>query len=93
MFVGMERPTTPLKLALGRLRVSQAELSRRIGIDVVQVNRWCQGLFVPVDETKARIAEALGCTVDELWPAHDPEVSALTDTADTERRPELDEAA
>lgn len=82
----MNRPVTPLKQALTRLGVSQAELSRRIGIDVVQVNRWTQGLFQPVDETKDRIAGALGVAVDELWPGHDSGVSTLTAGSDAQRR-------
>lgn len=68
---------TPLQAALrracpscGQPVRSQVWLAERIGKHESQVSRYVNGL-IPDDATKLTIAEALGETVQSLWPEHE----------------------
>ena len=63
------RISTPLDQEMrSQGRMSQW-LADRLGVDASQVSRWRSGMHVPTDATQQAIAEALGRTTDELWPA------------------------
>jgi len=53
---------------LATLGMSQASLARTVGIDQSRVSLLVRGLFEPGVRTALRIAEALGTTVEALWP-------------------------
>ena len=46
--------------------LSQKELAEKVGLSQVNVSRYEKGQRKLEIQTAARIAEALGCTVDEL---------------------------
>lgn len=74
--------STPLGRVLHEEGRKQSWLAERLGVDQVQVWRWVRGLHDPVDETKRAIADALGRTVGELFPAHDAAASTTPPAAD-----------
>lgn len=79
------KPAEPVKLAnlLTALHMSAADLAQRVDVDPKTVDRWLRQGRKPHPRTAARVAEALGVTVDDLWPPTSattvihPEVVAL----------------
>lgn len=63
------RLDTPLRRALREEGRRQDWLAEQLGAHPSHVSRWVQGLHVPMEATRERIAEILGREVDELWPA------------------------
>ena len=60
-----------LRVVLARKAITQAELARRLGLRRQQVEAWgldqAEGGHVPGADTLARIAEAVGCALDDLY--------------------------
>ena len=54
-----------------RLDLTQRELAARLGLDQSQIARWETGRKEPGVRVAVRVAEALGTTVDQLWPPSD----------------------
>ena len=46
--------------------LSQAELARQVGVRAASVVNWEHGMNMPSLRTSVRLAEVLGCTLDEL---------------------------
>jgi len=65
--------------------ISQFELSRRLMRVRATVNNWCTGRCCPVANDLPSIAEALGCTIAELFI---PPTEMDADEFDEEARPE-----
>ncbi len=61
---------TPLARVLEEEGRKQSWLAERTGIDRGMLNRYVHGLHCPQDRQQA-IAEALGRTVDELFPVQE----------------------
>jgi transcriptional regulator with XRE-family HTH domain len=49
----------------------QSWLAREVGIDQADLSRIANRGLIPSDEVQQKIAEALGRTVDELWPSQE----------------------
>lgn len=63
------RPTTRLGEILEAEGRKQSWLAERVGVDPATLSRIVNGLH-PADDTRAKIAAALGRTEAELWPEH-----------------------
>lgn len=50
-----------------RLGMSQAELAERIGVNQTAVSQWERGVITPTLNKARKLAETLGCTIDELY--------------------------
>ena len=46
--------------------ISQVELSKKVGVSQGAISQWETGQSLPRAELLPKIAEILGCTVDEL---------------------------
>jgi transcriptional regulator with XRE-family HTH domain len=57
----------------GRLKLSQAEFGRRLGVGKNAVYEWESGKTVPRGETLARLAEMVGVSVEGLMRGAQPE--------------------
>jgi transcriptional regulator with XRE-family HTH domain len=75
------RIETPLKQFLSGRGISQAWLAEQIGVTRQELWPWVNGIHVPAEATRRRIASALGQTEDaaaidalvaELWPDEQP---------------------
>lgn len=55
-----------LRRLMNKARVTQMQLSIEVETSPGAVCRWCHGESVPYSTTLKRIAQALGCTTDEL---------------------------
>ena len=53
------------------LRLTQVAVATAVGVSQVCVSGWERGRSVPSDTAKIRLSEALGCSVQDLfpWPA------------------------
>lgn len=60
---------TPLKIAIVSSGKSIVQLSRETGFGETDISRWANGRHVPIKRTRDALAEALGRTVEELWPS------------------------
>lgn len=60
-------PRTPLKRILQDEGRKQSWLAERVGIDQATMSRIVNG-FHADDPTRDAIAQALGRTIEELWP-------------------------
>lgn len=60
---GNVSPITRARMAVG---LTQAQLAERIGCTQKDVSRWERGMYKPGIDKLVRMAEAIGCTVDEL---------------------------
>lgn len=72
MFVTSTSPTspsfrTPLQRVIHEEGRKQRWLAERVGIDEGMLSRYANGLHCP-EHTRAAIAEALGRSVDEVFP-------------------------
>lgn len=65
---GMAINGTPLRIALAQAGMSQIELAAATGVERTRLSRIVNGLHCN-DATRVAIAEALGRSVDELFPA------------------------
>lgn len=80
--MGPARIDTPLKRILDDEGRRQTWLAARLSeilkrpIDRSEVNRWVNGVHIPEKATRDAIAEALGRTVDELFPPQPDERAA-----------------
>jgi transcriptional regulator with XRE-family HTH domain len=59
-----------LKMALLRARKRQIDLARHIGLGESTLSRIVNEYRSPRGEEMAKIAHALGCQIEELWPEH-----------------------
>jgi lambda repressor-like predicted transcriptional regulator len=66
--MAIRRPRTPFREVLEADGRRQDWLAARVGASPAEMSRWVNGLHEPIDPTKAAIAEALGRSVEELWP-------------------------
>ena len=53
-----------------RAKLTQAELARRMGVSRAVVNNWEQFKNWPSSEYLPKIAEVLGCSVEDLYRDH-----------------------
>lgn len=58
------------------LGIKQGELAERAGISPSHMNKIEHGVEIPRIETAARIAQALGCSLDAIAPVIQTEVPA-----------------
>lgn len=49
-------------------KMTQAELAKAVGTSPVVICRYETGKRIPKISTASRIAEVLGCKVDDIWP-------------------------
>ena len=56
-----------LQTAMDRARVTRPELARRLGVSLPMVHYWATGKKLPAARRLPQIAEALDCTIDELF--------------------------
>jgi transcriptional regulator with XRE-family HTH domain len=61
----------PLKIALIRAGKRQIDLARQTGLGESTISRIVNAYRVPTDSEKERIARALSCEVEVLWPDED----------------------
>lgn len=47
--------------------LSQCELAQKVGVNQTAVSQWERGATMPSLDKAALIANALGCTIDELY--------------------------
>ena len=47
--------------------LSQCELAQKVGVNQTAVSQWERGATMPSLDKAASIANALGCTIDELY--------------------------
>lgn len=79
----MDRVNDPLANFLAARRLTAADLAQLVDVDPKTVDRWLRQGRRPHPRTAALVAEALGVTVDEIWPSTGvstvihPEVVAL----------------
>jgi transcriptional regulator with XRE-family HTH domain len=52
--------------------LSQPQLAKAAGVPLGTLRNWEQGRRVPLLDTAARVAAALGCTLDELAGLSEP---------------------
>jgi putative transcriptional regulator len=57
-----------LAAARARLGITQADLAQRVGVTLVNVNRWENSARQPSLPRQIRLAEVLGVSVTELFP-------------------------
>lgn len=73
----------PLAKLLAARRLTTTDLAQHVDVDPKTVDRWLRQGRKPHPRTAAQVAEALGVTVDEIWPTTSastiihPEVVAL----------------
>ena len=56
-----------IKEKLSALGMTQHDLARAVGVHESYLNKVLNGRMMPKIEMALRIANALGCTVEELW--------------------------
>lgn len=57
----------PIRQLRERLGMSMAELAGKMGVSVATVSRWETGEALPVTSRLGALADALRCTIDELY--------------------------
>jgi transcriptional regulator with XRE-family HTH domain len=62
----------PLKIALIQAGKRQFELALQTGIGESTVSRIVNSYRIPTAEEKRKIARALGCSIQKLWPEEEP---------------------
>jgi transcriptional regulator with XRE-family HTH domain len=78
-----DRVNDPLVKLLAARRLTTADLAQHVDVDPKTVDRWLRQGRRPHPRTMAHVAETLGVTVDDIWPATSastiihPEVVAL----------------
>ncbi len=56
-----------IKVKRKQKKLSQSELAQMIGVNQTAVSQWERGATMPTLDKAAMIANALGCTIDELY--------------------------
>ncbi len=56
-----------IKVKRKEKNLSQSELAQMIGVNQTAVSQWERGATMPTLDKAAMIANALGCTIDELY--------------------------
>ena len=56
-----------LQDAMDRAQVSRPELAKKLGVSLPMVHYWATGKKVPSARRLPKIAEALACSIDELF--------------------------
>ncbi len=58
-------------MKIGELRqrsgMSKTQLADRLGVDLSTVCKWESGVNKPMADTLLKLADLLGCTIDELF--------------------------
>lgn len=62
---------TRIRTARKAANLSQGQLARLLDMNPVQVSRWERGYAIPNDESRYRLARALGTSVADLFPYPD----------------------
>lgn len=70
------RQVTPLKLAIVASGYTMREIATRADVRENDLSRYARGMFQPRAAAAARIAGALGTTVESLWPSEQTERAA-----------------
>lgn len=65
----MSRPVTPLRVAVVRSGRKQREIAEAVGLSASHFSKIVNGLHVSDEDTRKQIAQAVGQTVEDLWPA------------------------
>lgn len=65
------RIETPLKRVLEEEGRKASWLARQVGVHPGSLQRWLDGTSVPTEENQRKVADALGRTVEELFPPHE----------------------
>jgi transcriptional regulator with XRE-family HTH domain len=60
---GAKSPITAARLAAG---MTQGQLAEAVGCMQKDISRWERGVYSPRVDVLAKMAEALGCSIDEL---------------------------
>jgi transcriptional regulator with XRE-family HTH domain len=60
-----------LKIALLQAGMRQIDLARKAGLGESRVSRIVNAYHIPTPEEKHKIALALNCAVEALWPAEE----------------------
>ncbi len=76
------RIVTPLHREMVRQGRMSKWLAAEIGSTESEISRWRHGLHVPEEATQARIAQALGCNICDVFPG---DVNATVHVAVDER--------
>lgn len=82
------RTCTPSQLAISRFSagLTQEELAERVGISRVSISNLERGQHQPRRITALALAEALGCTLTELFPPDDERPPAEVGVVQESRR-------
>lgn len=72
----MQRKPTPLKRAIFDSGRHQQDIAAEVGVDPSTLSKIVNGLHCS-DVMREKIANALGKTIDELWPGHDHESNGV----------------
>ncbi len=49
------------------LGISQSELAQKVNVNQTAVSQWERGIVTPSLDNAKRLADVLGCTIDELY--------------------------
>lgn len=50
-----------------RLSISQAKLAAEVRVNQTAISQWERGIVTPSLDNAKRLADALGCTIDDLY--------------------------
>lgn len=50
-----------------RLGISQTELAAEVRVNQTAISQWERGVVTPSLDNAKRLADALGCTIDDLY--------------------------
>jgi transcriptional regulator with XRE-family HTH domain len=59
---------TPLKIAIVSSGKTIVQLAQETGFGETDISRWANGRHVPIKRTRIALAEALGKSVEDLFP-------------------------
>jgi transcriptional regulator with XRE-family HTH domain len=55
-----------IKLLREKISITQKELAEKVGVSQQNISRWETGEVIPKIDKLKRIAEVLGCTINDL---------------------------
>lgn len=58
-----------------RLSISQAKLAAEVRVNQTAISQWERGIVTPSLDNAKRLADALGCTIDELYEDEPPQAA------------------
>ena len=58
--------------------MSKTELARAMDVDLAAVHRWETGTAMPLAAKLPKLADLLGCSIDELFAPEDTEAAAAS---------------